>query len=213
MKKYIKTVTIETKLTDPGFQGVSFTLRRFSHGIRTRLRMELAPALHQIREVTERIQLEVDRNNLGEPETPDASLELQGAKMLDPNPEDTPAATTSTVRKFTDEQIHAIDRMNDLAREIDIINAIHVDPVYLKYGLVSVNGITDDNDKPFTPNSLYDEGPEELCQEIVAAIKELSGVAPRSDRANLESPTTFGAAEGGQMSDTIAPSANEITGT
>jgi hypothetical protein len=215
LKKYIKNVTLDTKLSDPEFAGVRFTIRKFSHGVRTQLRTELAPALHKIREVTERIQLEVEKHQLGgSVEEPDeVSATLEGAKMLDEAPAVT-AAPEENSPKFTNEQMRAIERMNDWSREIDMINAAEVDPIYLRFGFISMEGIGDEEGNPYTADTLYNEGPEDLCKEVILAIKQLAGVAPKPEEAaNLESPTTSGAAAGGPTSVTTAPNANETIGT
>lgn len=205
--RYLATVRKDSQL--PEFTGVSFTIRKFSHGSRTKLRMELAEALHKIREITERIQLEVERNGLEKPED-DPQLELPGVRVL-PD-EFTEAPKAKEVRQFTPEQLRIIDKLQDYSRDIDVVNADQVDPVYLRHSLVSVDGITDENGNPFTAETLYSSGPEDLCQEIVNAIKVLAGVS-REEKANLELPTTSGAQVAGQMSDTNAPNAIEDTGT
>jgi hypothetical protein len=49
-----------------------------------------------------------------------------------------------------------------------------VDAMYLRWGLVSLEGLTIDG-MPAAPEQLLDSGPEALTQEIVAAIKAQCG--------------------------------------
>ncbi len=45
-----------------------------------------------------------------------------------------------------------------------------IDRLYLDWGLMEVSGL-DLDDRPATPETLVAAGPEELCREILAAIK------------------------------------------
>jgi hypothetical protein len=57
-----------------------------------------------------------------------------------------------------------------------------VDAMYLRWGLVSVEGLTIDG-TPATAEQLLDSGPEALTQEIVAAIKAQCGLS-EAERKN-----------------------------
>jgi len=57
-----------------------------------------------------------------------------------------------------------------------------VDAMYLRWGLVSVEGLTIDG-TPATAEQLLDTGPEALAQEIVAAIKAQCGLS-EAERKN-----------------------------
>lgn len=54
--------------------------------------------------------------------------------------------------------------------------AAELDREYLKTGLLQVEGLTID-DKPVSVESLIDLGPEALCQEIVASVKQELGLS------------------------------------
>jgi hypothetical protein len=57
-----------------------------------------------------------------------------------------------------------------------------VDAMYLRWGLVSLEGLTIDG-MPAAPEQLLDSGPEALTQEIVAAIKAQCGLS-EAERKN-----------------------------
>jgi len=57
-----------------------------------------------------------------------------------------------------------------------------VDAMYLRWGLVSVEGLTIDG-TPATAEQLLDSGPEALTQEIVVAIKAQCGLS-EAERKN-----------------------------
>jgi hypothetical protein len=185
--KYISEVMHSSKL--PEFVGVSFVLRKFSHGRRAQLRLELAPAVQQIREITERIQLEVSKYNLED------DTESEGV-----------------ARSFDHEQLSAINRMQDWGRSIDTITAQKVDPSYLRAALVRVIGLTDPQDNEYNAQTLYETGPEDLCKEIVEACRKIAGFTQK-EKEDFELPTTSGAAAGGPTSDISASNANVNTTT
>lgn len=62
------------------------------------------------------------------------------------------------------------------------ILAHEVDAMYLRWGLVSVEGLTIDGAPP-TAEQLIDRGPEALTQEIVAAVKAQCGLS-EAERKN-----------------------------
>lgn len=53
--------------------------------------------------------------------------------------------------------------------------ALEIDRLYLQWGLESIHGITIDSE-PATLQLLIERGPEQLCQEIVAAIRAECGL-------------------------------------
>jgi hypothetical protein len=57
-----------------------------------------------------------------------------------------------------------------------------VDRAYLGWGLVKVDGVQIDG-CPANPDTIADAGPEELCREIVAAIKHECGLT-ETERKN-----------------------------
>jgi hypothetical protein len=71
----------------------------------------------------------------------------------------------------------------DLQERIEAgVLAHEVDAMYLRWGLVSVEGLTIDG-VPAASEHLIDKGPEELTQEIVAAIKAQCGLS-ENERKN-----------------------------
>jgi hypothetical protein len=202
MTKYEPQVTLNSQTE--GFEEVSFIIRKFSHGLRSRVRQQLAPALSKIREKTERINELIEESSLDQPAAPvgiQLVIPLDDAGQPDQQP---------TPQRFTASQLAVIERISDINNEISIITAAEVDLVYLQEGLVSITGIEIEGKTPGA-KLLYERGPEDLCQEIIAAIKEQAGL-PSALKSNLGLPTTSGAVVDGQTSDTIAPDANAIAG-
>lgn len=209
---YAATVTVPSKI--PAYSGVSFVLNRVSYGLRSRLRRDLIPALQKIRELNEQMQLEVTRyglDSLGEesPETDDPTV----GRVLSEDEAVPTAATEATIarkvesKKFSPEQEKAVDRITDLGQQIDLVTADLSVPVYLNHGLVSVEGLLDFNGQPFTARTMYQYGPEDLCEEIVQAFMAMVNPT-REQQENLRLPTTSGAVAGGPMIVTIAPNVN-----
>lgn len=178
--------TVASKLSD--FAGVTFTLRRLSHGQRTQLRLRLAESLHLVRTLNEKIELEVDRYAL--------------------QPESEEGKSTP----FTKEQLLALERVNDLSRAIDLVTYEKVDPQYLQFCLVHLDGIIDEHGQPFTADTLYKTGPEELCKEVIEECVKLVNMSPKA-KESFELPTTSGALVAGQTSAMTANNASATAGT
>ena len=89
--------------------------------------------------------------------------------------------------------------------EIEIFLADKINPAWLSWGLISVSGVIADG-ADVTPANLAD-GPEELYNEIVGAIKTIAQMT-EAEIKNLLSPTTSGLPVVGETSDTTAPDAN-----
>jgi hypothetical protein len=207
---YPNTVEVCSKL--PEFAGVSFVLNRVSYGLRTRLRRDLVPALQRIRHLNELMQLEVSKYGLDSTLETNDTPETNGMVLLEDEAvptlgEASSIAPGTVTKKFTPEQEAAVDRITDLGQQIDLATDELSVPVYLKHGLVSVNGLLDATGQPYTATSLYQTGPEDLCREI---LEEFMGMVnpTRKTQANLESPITSGAVADGQMIHTIAPNVN-----
>ncbi len=208
---YAATVTVPSKI--PAFAGVSFVLNRVSYGLRSRLRRDLVPALQKIRDLNEKMQLEVTRYGLDglgeEPEEVDASAGrvLAEDEAVPVAAEAGSIAGTPQPKKFSADQEKAVDRITDLGQQIDLVTAELSVPVYLRHGLVSVEGLSDGKGQPFTPDTIYQFGPEDLCEEIVQTFMAMVNPS-REQQENLELPTTSGAAAGGPTIVTTAPNVN-----
>jgi hypothetical protein len=99
-------------------------------------------------------------------------------------------------RMSLDRRAELTRRLQELFRRIEFLEAgtdpregieaallaTEVERVYLLWGLVEVRGLEVDG-QPATPESLAAAGPEDLCREIVAAIKAESGLA-EAERKN-----------------------------
>jgi hypothetical protein len=86
-------------------------------------------------------------------------------------------------------RIELTRRMWELARKVECLEAGddpreklegallagEIDRLYLSWGLMRVEGLTLDG-QPATPETLIAAGPEELCREILAAVKAECGL-------------------------------------
>jgi hypothetical protein len=101
-----------------------------------------------------------------------------------------PGVRFTIARMTFGRRIELTKRIRDLARRIEFLEAgsdlrekieatvleREVERVYLEWGLKEVTGLVIDG-KEAGPSELIESGPEELCQEIVAAIKAECGLS------------------------------------
>jgi len=81
------------------------------------------------------------------------------------------------------QKIEFLEAGNDPREKLEAaLLAAGVDREYLVWGLAEVSGLDVDGQQP-TPEALAAAGPEDLCQEIVAAIKAECGLA-EAERKN-----------------------------
>lgn len=109
------------------------------------------------------------------------------------------------------ERARALDDQNgqealQILEQINSLMVDEIDPVYVRWGLKSIDGLEIDG-KPATPELLIEDGPPELYREILAAINEAAGLTERQ-RGESEPPTTSGAQADGRMSDSSAEPAD-----
>lgn len=197
--KFDSTVTLFSD-TNPA---VRYTLNVVTHGRRTRLRLALAKSLHKIREIAEQVNVLVEEGNFTTPK--------QVTEGITALPDDAVEDTKAKIGEYSTEQKKIIAQIEELNDDINLITASEVDLEYLRAGFVSLEGVLIDG-LPATADSLYEFGDEQLCLEILSAVKRQFGVS-NEVKASLESPTTSGAAVGGQTSDMTAPNVSVITGT
>lgn len=100
-----------------------------------------------------------------------------------------PGVTFTIVRMSFGRRIELTKRIGDLARRIEFLEAgsdfrekieatvleKEVERVYLEWGLKEVTGLVIDG-READPAELIESGPEELCREIVSAIKAECGL-------------------------------------
>ncbi len=102
-----------------------------------------------------------------------------------------------TIRRMSlDRRAELTRRLQELFRKIEFLQAgtdpregieaallaTEVERAYLLWGLVEVRGLELDG-QPATPETLAAAGPEDLCREIVAAIRTESGLS-EAERKN-----------------------------
>jgi hypothetical protein len=93
-------------------------------------------------------------------------------------------------------RLELIRRVRELAQKYEFLEAgsslkekieatavaAEIDKIYLSWGLQGIEGLSV-NGAPATPDSLIAKGPEDLCQEIIAAIKRECGLS-EAERKN-----------------------------
>lgn len=200
--------TITHTSTLPEFSEVSFTIRKMSRGIRSKIRLQLAPALAEIRDKTEVIGDLIEKGQFEDKSASNIPDDGGVIELVEEIPDKPAAKMPIAGAKFTREQIKLMERIGDINNEIEIITANKVDIVYLQHNFVSIEGLKIEGHKHIDYKILYEHAPETLCEEIIARIKEQAGLSAFV-KQNLELPITSGAQADGLMSDTNAPIASD----
>lgn len=166
--------------------GVTFTVKRFSVGMRTALRKRLEYILIKLRAIAR------DR-----------------ADWLD----EVCATTGIDSADMTVEKLSKADKakFEAFVEQEDYLQVIELDPAHFDAGFVSIAGLTIAGEMP-NAERLRDEGPPDLVHEILGKIREGFGLTAEQ-KANLESPTTLAAPADGQTSDTSAATASANAST
>ena len=74
-------------------------------------------------------------------------------------------------------RIEFLEAGDDLKEKLEAAVLSHeIEKLYLEWGLRAVEGLEIDG-RPATPQALIADGPEDLCQEIAAAIKGECGLS------------------------------------
>ena len=175
MPDYTSKERIESKTTP----GVFLTFIRMVEGHRVELRKRAAPISSKIGPLARRIE--------------SSQKDIQQLKKL--NLDDQQKA------KLVELQM-AIEEMMEQA---DVIHQTELEPIWVKWGLLKIEGDITIDGEPATPDNIA-FGPTELYGEIVTNIRERLGLSSDAIK-NSSSPTTSTEPEGGQIDSTIAESA------
>jgi len=82
---------------------------------------------------------------------------------------------TKRIREIS-RKVEFLEAGNDVRERIEAATlASEIDRLYLEWGLTGVQGLTIDG-APATPETVASAGPEELCREILAAIRAECGL-------------------------------------
>lgn len=100
------------------------------------------------------------------------------------------------------------DEANRIAAAADIIDITELTPRYIRWGLLSIEGLTIDGE-PATVETLISDGPEEIIPEIRDAIKSRLGLTVVQQK-NSQAPTTSHEAAGVEPKPTIAATASAL---
>jgi hypothetical protein len=174
-------VTRQSKLP-----GVAFTVNKLTEGVRVALRLRLADALAQLRDI------ETEREEFF-----DSLAQAKGKPVED-----------ILMRELTHRERRALQGFIDRA---ELINESEVYPAYFDAGFVAVDGIEIDGKKP-DAETLRKSGPPALYREILAEILASAGITDEESE-NLGSPSTSGAEVDGKGPSTDAPSASGAEAT
>jgi hypothetical protein len=98
-------------------------------------------------------------------------------------------------------------RLQKLSEDIDT-SSLNIDHAWLRMGLVWVDNFSID-DKPATAESMISDGPINLYNEIVAAVKRASTLS-ESEQGESEPPSTSGAQVDGGTNPTGADTAGNV---
>ena len=100
-----------------------------------------------------------------------------------------PNVTFTILRMSFGRRLELVKRVRDLSRQLEffragadaqervesVMLAGEIDRLYLDWGLLRVNGLDLDGE-PASKEALIASGPEELCREILAAIRKECGL-------------------------------------
>ena len=105
---------------------------------------------------------------------------------------------------LSDDQKEDLMEQQDLAmNETQSVLITELYPLYIKWGIQSVEGLTVNGEACTAPEGLK-WGPEKLYHEALGLVQERMGLTEKQIK-NLSSLTTSTEPEGGETSDTIAP--------
>lgn len=179
MIKLSSRKTFESKL----YSGVRVVIRVLSEGVRTRIRLQLAPSLVKIRDLNKELEaVEIPKNASGE---------------TDFNAQVDPAVFSKIVR---------------ISDETTSITQTEIDPIYFKQGFVSITGLEIDGSSDLSAEQIIEFAPTDLYDEIVEAIKHGSEISSEESK-NSSSPITSAEAQDGRGPNTTAQSVNETSST
>lgn len=96
-------------------------------------------------------------------------------------------------------------KINEMVEQADMIHQTELEPIWIRWGLLKVEGDITINGEPPTADNLA-FGPPDLYLEVLNLIRERLGISPAAIK-NSSSPTTSIAQEDGTTGDTTADSA------
>lgn len=157
-------------------EGVSFTIRVMTEGVRARLALKLADPIDRL----QRAQREAGALDI--PRTDDGDIDVNDQPTVD-----------------------TLIKLDGVTTRVQMIRKNEIDPSYFQECFVSIEGLEIDGETTISVDLMKQSGPLDLYEEMIDKIRaELE--LTNEQRRNLESPTTSGAEAGGPISDSTAPS-------
>ncbi|MCC6591608.1 MAG: hypothetical protein IT168_33285 [Bryobacterales bacterium] len=169
-------------------QGVVFVIRKLTEGRRIELSLALAETydkLHLLRREAAKVATRA-KSLLAEADAARIAGDINKLAEINNHPD-------------TLETIHAWKKYYNFERD-------SIWPVYCKMLLHSVEGLEVD-DNPAPPEMAIKDGPPELYEEILAAVKKQLGLT-EEEQGNSESPITSNALGDGRVTTTSAEPVN-----
>lgn len=181
-------------------EGVRFTVRMLNVIQRAKRDMEIAEERIQFGALVQHVRAASESDALQKESA--ALIKHLSDKLGEKHDDTTEAARILTAYQQISEP--AESRSADY--RAGLILDMTMKPAAIQAGLVSIEGLHDDEAVIKTAEDLIDRGPSELIHEIWLRCEELAGMSP-GDQKNSLSPGTSARQEDGQTSSTIATTA------
>ena len=189
---YNSRETIESKV----IPGATFTIKRMSVARRAKFNLAIAEYSAKLREIKKaRTLLDGELQTAREA----AISALVASGIAREEAETNPALKIN----FPEEKFQAWADLADQERRLD---QDVMTPALVRCGFHSIEGFEIDGKKP-DAEVLIEDGPQELCAEIAAAVDRSMGLS-LEERLNLKSPTTSAQPVDGPTSNTTAQPAS-----
>jgi hypothetical protein len=194
--KFSPTYVLESKACP----GVTVTLRRMGPKLRAETELAISAARVKCREAAQIAEkLSVRLQQLLD-ETPGFREKVAAL------PEEKRGALPAEVLAMVPEEAWDVStRKAEAEAQATAVERAEINPAFVLAAVKAIDGM--ESDEPFTAATLCEFGPEELFDEVVAAITDNSYLL-RGKAENLSSPTTSGAQVDGIQTNSIAPAAN-----
>lgn len=189
---FASTYTLESE----AFPGVVVTLKRMGPKRRAEVELSISAARAKQRDLSVRHQSTREK--------------LIAAVAASPKDEDGKPIEA----KLLPEAIALAIMLQDLAHEASALERSQIHPAFVKAAFKAFGGsesLTYEG-KPATAEMVCECGPDELFDELVAAVNG-NGYIAQESAANLSSPSTSAGPEGGEAKSTTAPNAKSGTST
>lgn len=206
--EYTSTIDFESKL----IPGVSFKLKKISHGRRIELNQKTAEAFAKIAEIQREltpVQEDIDRAEAAAKLEPCSCTHPIDAGAKDCHNDKTLRCTVAGCacrEPKPDAEIGSYPKKYELEGKIYESVVTDLYPIYSKWGVVSIDGLVLDG-APATMDSILSIGPEGLVPELGEEVQRILKLTPE-ETLGFKLPTTLGGQVDGQIQTSSAPPVN-----